>query len=76
MIFHGRKCLAMPMGQHLGAAAMKTLGVDGAKDGQFVALVELGDKHCAICFAEGVHMIAGHTFGKGNTRKLNPGKWA
>jgi len=37
--------------------------------------VELGDNHCATCFADGVQMITGCTFGKGNIQKLNYGKW-
>ena len=75
MMFHGHKCPAMPMGLRVGAAAMNKLGVDRAKDGQLVALVELGDNHCATCFADGVQMITGCTFGKGNIQKLNYGKW-
>ena len=66
----------MRMGQHAGSAAMNTLGVDRAKDGQFVAHVELGGNHCMTCFADGVQMITGCTFDKGNTQKLNHGKWA
>ena len=75
LFFHGHKCPAMPMGLRVGAAAMNRLGVERAKDGQLIALVELGDDHCATCFADGVQMITGCTFGKGNIRKLNYGKW-
>ncbi len=74
-LFHGHKCPAMPMGLRVGAAAMNQLGVERAKDGQLLALVELGDDHCATCFADGVQMITGCTFGKGNIRKLHYGKW-
>ncbi len=73
--FHGHKCPAMPMGLRAGAAAMNRLGVDRAPDGQLVALVELGDDHCAHCFADGIQMITGCTFGKGNIKQLNYGKW-
>jgi formylmethanofuran dehydrogenase subunit E len=73
--FHGHKCPAMPMGLRVGAAAMNKLGVQRAPDGQLVALVELGEDHCATCFADGVQMITGCTFGKGNIKKLNYGKW-
>ena len=40
-----------------------------------MALVEIGENHCATCFADGVQMITGCTFGKGNIRKLHYGKW-
>jgi formylmethanofuran dehydrogenase subunit E len=63
------------MGLRVGAAAMNKLGVERAKDGQLLALVELGDDHCATCFADGVQMITGCTFGKGNIKKLHYGKW-
>ncbi len=75
LMFHGHKCPAMPMGLRVGAAAMNALGVERAKDGQLIALVEIGDAHCATCFADGVQMITGCTFGKGNIKKLNYGKW-
>jgi len=73
--FHGHKCPAMPMGLRVGAQAMNALGVERAHDGQLLALVELGDDHCATCFADGVQMITGCTFGKGNIKKLHHGKW-
>jgi len=73
--FHGHKCPAMPMGLRVGAAAMNKLGVERSKDGQLLALVEIGEDHCATCFADGVQMITGCTFGKGNIKKLHYGKW-
>ena len=63
------------MGLRVGAAAMNELGVERSKDGQLLALVEVGDNHCGTCFADGVQMITGCTFGKGNIRKLHYGKW-
>jgi len=75
LALHGHKCPAMPMGLRVGAAAMNALGADRAKDGQLLALVELGEDHCATCFADGVQMITGCTFGKGNIKKLHYGKW-
>jgi len=75
MQLHGHKCPAMPSGLRVGAAAMNALGVERAKDGQLLALVELGDNHCATCFADGIQMITGCTFGKGNIKKLHYGKW-
>ena len=75
LALHGHRCPAMPMGLRAGAAAMNALGVERAKDGQLLALVELGDDHCATCFADGVQAITGCTFGKGTIRKLQLGKW-
>ncbi|MGC8866004.1 MAG: FmdE family protein [Bacteroidales bacterium] len=74
--FHGHKCPAMPMGLRVGAAAMNALGVERAKDGQLIALVDLGDDHCATCYADGLQVILGATFGKGNINKTHKGKWA
>lgn len=72
---HGHKCPAMPLGLRAGAAAMNALGVERATDGQLLALVELGEGHCAHCFGDGVQMITGCTFGKGNIRQLGYGKF-
>ena len=74
--FHGHKCPAMPLGLRVGAAAMNKLGVERAKDGQIVAFVDLGEDHCATCYADGLQVIMGTTFGKGNIKKTNKGKWA
>jgi len=74
--FHGHKCPAMPMGLKAGAAAMNALGVERAKDGQLVAFVDLGEDHCATCYADGLQVIMGTTFGKGNINKNHKGKWA
>ena len=72
---HGHKCPAMPMGLRAGAAAMNKLGVGRTGDSAWLALVELGDNHCATCFADGIQAITGCTFGKGNIQKTNKGKW-
>lgn len=64
------------MGLRVGAAAMNALGVERAKDGQIIALVDLGDNHCATCYADGLQVIMGTTFGKGNIQKTHQGKWA
>ena len=74
--FHGHKCPAMPMGLRVGAAAMNALGAGRAPDGQLLALIDLGDDHCATCFADGIQVITGCTFGKGNIKKTHKGKWA
>lgn len=76
LALHGHKCPAMPMGLRVGAAAMNALGVERSKDSQLLALIEIGINHCATCFADGVQMITGCTFGKGNIHRLNYGKWA
>jgi len=75
LTLHGHKCPAMPLGLRVGAAAMNKLCVERATDGQLMALVEIGENHCATCFADGVQMITGCTFGKGNIKKLHYGKW-
>ncbi len=74
--FHGHKCPAMPLGLRVGAAGMNKLGVERAKDGQIVAFVDLGEDHCATCYADGLQVIMGTTFGKGNIKKTHKGKWA
>jgi formylmethanofuran dehydrogenase subunit E len=73
--FHGHRCPAMPMGYRTAIAAMEKLGVEKAHDGQLAALIELGEDHCATCFGDGVQVATGCTFGKGNIKKLNYGKW-
>jgi formylmethanofuran dehydrogenase subunit E len=72
---HGHKCPAMPLGLRVGAAAMNALAVARARDKELLAELELGDDHCAHCFADGVQMITGCTFGKGNIRKAGYGKF-
>jgi hypothetical protein len=52
------------------------LEVECAKDGQPVALVEIDAGHCATCYADGIQMATGCTFGKGNIQKLGYGKFA
>ncbi len=74
--FHGHKCPAMPLGLRVGAAAMNKLGVERAEDGQIIAFVDLGEDHCATCYADGLQVIMGTTLGKGNIKKTHKGKWA
>ena len=76
LLLHGHKCPAMPMGLRAGMAALEALGVERAKDGQLVALVEIDADHCATCYADGIQMATGCTFGKGNIQKLGYGKFA
>jgi len=75
LLLHGHKCPAMPMGLRAGLAALEALGVERAADGQLTALVEIDTEHCATCYADGVMMATGCTFGKGNIRKLGYGKF-
>jgi formylmethanofuran dehydrogenase subunit E len=75
LLLHGHKCPAMPMGLRAGLAALETLKVDRATDGQLTALIEIDSDHCATCYADGVMMATGCTFGKGNIRKLGYGKF-
>ncbi len=76
LALHGHKCPAMPLGLRAGEAAMQTLGVQHAPDGQLTALVEIDRNHCSTCFADGVQVVTGCTFGKGNIRSLGYGKFA
>ena len=75
LLLHGHKCPAMPMGLRAGLAALEALGVPRAADGQLTALVEIDSEHCATCYADGIQMATGCTFGKGNIRKLGYGKF-
>jgi len=75
LALHGHKCPAMPLGLRAGLAAMEALGVEHAPDGQLTALVEIDENHCSTCFADGVQVATGCTFGKGNIKKLGYGKF-
>jgi formylmethanofuran dehydrogenase subunit E len=72
---HGHKCPAMPLGLRAGAIAMNRLGVERSQDKNLLALVELGDDHCSHCMGDGVQMVTGCTFGKGNIKQLGYGKF-
>jgi formylmethanofuran dehydrogenase subunit E len=76
LLLHGHKCPAMPMGLRAGQAALEALGVERAMDGQLTAWVEIDRDHCATCYADGIQMATGCTFGKGNIQKLGYGKFA
>jgi formylmethanofuran dehydrogenase subunit E len=76
LALHGHKCPAMPLGLRAGEAAMQALGVQHAPDGQLTALVEIDRNHCSTCFADGVQVTTGCTFGKGNIEKSGEGKFA
>ena len=66
----------MPMELRAGAVALNALGVDRTGDSVLLTLVDLGDDHCATCYGDGIQVITGCTFGKGNIKKTHKGKWA
>ena len=76
LLLHGHKCPAMPMGLRAGIAVLEALGVERSAHGQLTALVEIDTEHCGTCYADGVMMATGCTFGKGNIRRLGYGKFA
>jgi formylmethanofuran dehydrogenase subunit E len=59
----------------VGLAAMGSLGVARATDGQVHAVLELAEGHCATCLADGVQVTTGCTHGKGNIERLGYGKF-
>ena len=74
--FHGHRCWASTVGVRIGRAAMDTLGVERSGASQLFAAVEIGEKHGAMCFADGIQYSTGCTFGKGNLAKTHEGKLA
>jgi len=72
--FHGHRCWASISGLRMGLAALRTLGVKRSGGSQLLAVVEIGDDHGGICFADGVQYATGCTVGKGNLRKAGWGK--
>lgn len=74
--FHGHRCWASAVGVRIGLAAMRALGVERSGAKSLHAIVEIGDDHGAMCFADGVQYATGCTFGKGNIEKDPKGKLA
>ena len=72
--FHGHRCWASVSGVRIGLAALRTLGVNRSGGSQLVAIVEIGDDHGGMCFADGIQYTTGCTVGKGNLRKAGYGK--
>ena len=72
--FHGHRCWASVAGVRIGLAALRTLGVNRSGGSQLVAIVEIGDDHGGMCFADGIQYTTGCTIGKGNLRKAGFGK--
>lgn len=73
---HGHICGGMPLGFRAGLLALKTLGAERELNMAHMVVVETGTGHAAGCFADGVQMSTGCTFGKGLIRRAEYGKWA
>ena len=73
---HGHVCGGMPLGFRAGLAALKALGAERELDMAKLVVVETGTGHAAGCFADGVQMSTGCTFGKGLIQRAEYGKWA
>jgi formylmethanofuran dehydrogenase subunit E len=74
--FHGHRCWASVAGLRAGLAALRELGVKRSGGHQLHAVVEIGEDHGAMCFADGVQYATGCTLGKGNISKEPLGKLA
>jgi formylmethanofuran dehydrogenase subunit E len=75
-LIHGHICGGMPLGFRAGVAALGALGVEREADMAHLVFVETGTGHAAGCFADGVQMATGCTFGKGLIERSQYGKWA
>ncbi|MHA1889865.1 MAG: FmdE family protein [Promethearchaeota archaeon] len=74
--FHGHKCPAMPLGLKMASVAMNILEVSKSQASELFAIVDLGEHHCANCLADGIQVITGCTFGKGNIKRSMKGKFS
>ncbi len=74
--FHGHRCWASVAGVRAGLAALRVLGVKRSGGTQLYGIVEIGEDHGGMCFADGVQCATGCTLGKGNIRKQPYGKLA
>jgi formylmethanofuran dehydrogenase subunit E len=74
--FHGHRCWASTVGMRAGPAALRALGVAPSGGKSVHAIVEIGDHHGAMCFADGIQLSTQCTFGKGNVEKSWRGKLA
>jgi formylmethanofuran dehydrogenase subunit E len=75
-LIHGHVCGGMPLGFRAGLVALKQLGAERELNMAKLAFVETGTGHAAGCFADGVQMATGCTFGKGLIERTQYGKWA
>lgn len=77
LIEHGHLCPGMPLGFRAGRLALKALDTDREPNWAKAALLETGRHHAlGGCFADGVQLATGCTFGKNLIRKLEYGKLA
>lgn len=74
--FHGHRCWASTAGVRIGLAALRALGVPRSGGRSLHAMVEIGEDHGAMCFADGIQYTTGCTFGKGNVERSCEGKLA
>lgn len=74
--FHGHKCPAMPLGLKAASVAMNNLRVKRSQAGELFTILDLGEYHCATCFADGVQVLTGCTYGKGNITRSHKGKFS
>jgi len=74
--FHGHRCWASTVGVRAGLAALDALGVEPSGGKSLHAVVEIGEHHGAMCFADGIQHSTQCTFGKGNLEKSHRGKLA
>lgn len=75
-IIHGHVCGGMPLGFLAGLKALQALGSQREANMAKIVYVETGTGHAAGCFADGVQMSTGCTFGKGLIQRTEYGKWA
>lgn len=59
-----------------GSRLSRNWGVEREANMASIVFVETGSGHAAGCFADGVQMSTGCTFGKGLIRRTEYGKWA
>jgi formylmethanofuran dehydrogenase subunit E len=75
-MIHGHVCGGLPLGFRAGLAALRALGTERELNMAKLAFVETGTGHAAGCFADGVQLATGCTFGKGLIERTQYGKWA
>lgn len=75
-IIHGHVCGGMPLGFLAGLKSLQVLGAEREANMAKIVFVETGSGHAAGCFADGVQMATGCTFGKGLIQRTEYGKWA
>ena len=69
--FHGHECKGLAWGYKVATFALEKLGIDRSSDEELVAIVE--NDTCAV---DGIQVVTGCTFGKGNLIFKDYGKHA